>query len=50
MMRGSAVTCRHVDIDAYGRTVARCSAGTQDLSCGQIEGGFAVRRYGNISC
>jgi endonuclease YncB( thermonuclease family) len=50
MMRLSSVTCRQTDIDGYGRTVARCSAGTQDLSCGQIEGGFAVRRYRAISC
>jgi len=35
-------------IDVYGRTVARHSAGERDLSCEQIEGGFAVRRYGEI--
>ncbi len=48
---GSApLQCRQLDIDRYGRTVARCSAGPQDLSCGQIKGGYAVRRYGWIWC
>jgi endonuclease YncB( thermonuclease family) len=50
MLRWHSVTCRQTDIDGYGRTVARCSAGEQDLSCAQIDGGFAVRRYGAISC
>lgn len=50
MLQWKSVTCRQTDIDGYGRTVARCSAGEQDLSCGQLEGGFAVRRYGAISC
>ena len=44
------VQCRKTDVDAYGRTVARCTAGKADLSCAQIEGGFAVRRYGMIWC
>lgn len=42
--------CRATDTDAYGRTVARCSVEGADLSCAQIEGGFAVRRYGWIWC
>jgi endonuclease YncB( thermonuclease family) len=44
------LTCRSRDTDVYGRTVARCSAGQVDLSCGQLGGGFAVRRYGVIWC
>jgi endonuclease YncB( thermonuclease family) len=44
------VTCRKVDTDHYGRTVARCSAGKADLSCAQLDGGYAVRRYGMIWC
>lgn len=42
--------CRAIDRDAYGRTVARCVAAGRDLSCAQVEGRFAVRRYGSLSC
>jgi endonuclease YncB( thermonuclease family) len=44
------VECRGSDIDVYGRVVARCRAGRQDLSCRQIADGVAVRRYGWIWC
>lgn len=47
---GTEVQCRKIDTDVYGRTVARCNASGVDLSCAQIEGGFAVRRYGSIWC
>jgi endonuclease YncB( thermonuclease family) len=46
----SSLQCRSLDTDVYGRTVALCSAGQQDLSCGQLAGGYAVRRYGDVSC
>lgn len=42
--------CRQLDTDAYGRTIARCTASGQDLSCAQLNGGHAVRRYGMLSC
>lgn len=42
--------CRQTDIDVYGRTVARCSAGGVDLSCAQLEADQAIRRYGFIWC
>ena len=45
-----ALACERVDTDSYGRTVARCEADGVDLSCGQIEAGHAVRRYGFILC
>jgi endonuclease YncB( thermonuclease family) len=45
-----AIECREIDRDRYGRIVADCSAGEVDLSCAQLKGGFAVRRYGNIAC
>ena len=45
-----SLQCAERDTDAYGRTVARCQAGGTDLSCGQINGGFAARRYGVIWC
>lgn len=44
------VTCRAVEKDSYGRTVARCEANGRDLSCAMIEGGFAVMRYGSQFC
>jgi endonuclease YncB( thermonuclease family) len=50
LTRGGAVTCRQTDIDGYGRTVARCSAGNVDLSCAQLNDGAALPRYGAISC
>lgn len=51
MLAGRGVLmCERVDTDSYGRTVARCEAGGVDLSCGQIEAGHAVRRYGFILC
>jgi endonuclease YncB( thermonuclease family) len=49
LYRGN-VECRTIDHDRYGRIVADCSADRVDLSCSQLAGGFAVRRYGAISC
>lgn len=46
----NTVQCRPVDVDAYGRTVARCTAGKRDLSCAQLDADHAVRRYGVIFC
>lgn len=46
----NSVQCRKTDTDVYGRTVARCTAGKMDLSCAQIKGGHAIRRYGLIDC
>lgn len=50
LLRSGSVSCRAVDVDRYGRAVADCSAGGVDLSCAQLAGEFAVRRYGTISC
>lgn len=50
LIGGQTLSCRQTDIDHYGRTVARCSANEVDLSCAQIDGGHAVRRYGWIWC
>lgn len=44
------VTCRPIEKDAYGRTVARCEAGGRDLSCAMIASDHAVRRYSVIFC
>lgn len=44
------VTCSPAGRDAYGRVLARCQAGGVDLSCAQVAGGFAVVRYGSLSC
>lgn len=45
-----AVQCEPINVDRYGRTVARCTAAAKDLSCAQLEAGQAVRRYGWITC
>lgn len=50
LVGGAAMVCRQTDTDRYGRTVARCSVRGRDLSCAQVEGGFAVLRYAPISC
>lgn len=50
LLAGGEVTCRPTGTDHYGRTLARCSVGGEDLSCAQIEGGHAVQRYSRIWC
>ncbi len=50
LVSGAVMVCRQTDTDRYGRTVAHCSVRGRDLSCAQIAGGFAVRRYAPISC
>ena len=50
LLASRPIECRRADTDAYGRTVARCKAGDADLSCKQLEGGFAIRRYGVLWC
>lgn len=47
---GRDVVCRQVDRDRYGRAIVRCEADGRDLSCSMVQGGFAVRRYGPLSC
>lgn len=44
------VVCTPAGRDGYGRILARCSAGGRDLSCAQVEAGFAVERYGRLRC
>lgn len=44
------VICHAVDIDGYGRLVARCEANDRDLSCAMVESSHAIRRYGSINC
>lgn len=45
---GRTVQCRERDRDDYGRIVARCTAGTTDLSAEMVSRGYAIvlRRYG----
>ena len=50
LIGGRAVSCRQMDTDHYGRVVARCSVHGRDLSCAQVDGGFAVQRYGSLVC
>lgn len=50
LVRWSKVVCRQTDTDVYGRAVALCSAGQTDLSCAQVNGGYAIYRYSPITC
>lgn len=50
LVEDEPVQCRQVDTDRYGRAVAFCSVQGVDLSCAQVEGGFAVERYGVLEC
>ena len=50
LVSGRPVECRQVDTDRYGRAVARCTVEGRDLSCAQVDGGFAVTRYGFLVC
>jgi len=50
LVGGGSIDCHQTDIDRYGRVVALCSAAGRDLSCEQVRGGFAVRRYAPLSC
>lgn len=49
LTRGT-VTCTAIEIDHYGRTIARCTSKGKDLSCAMVEDGHAVERYGRLSC
>lgn len=50
LVEGRPLTCRETDIDHYGRVVALCSNGREDLSCSQVRSGHAVIRYGDLTC
>lgn len=50
LVAGRAVKCQQIDRDRYGRVIAQCWAGAQDLSCAQVSGGFAIERYGRLKC
>lgn len=46
----TAMECREIDVDHYGRIVARCEVNGIDLSCAQLDAGQAIRRYGLLLC
>ena len=50
LIAGRVVVCRIEGRDAYGRLLARCSAGGADLSCAMVAGGLAAYRYSVIRC
>jgi endonuclease YncB( thermonuclease family) len=50
LVGSSPLKCRSIDRDRYGREVAFCSARGRDLSCAQVKAGFAIERYGALSC
>lgn len=50
LVAGHQVTCEGEDRDRYGRVLARCQAGGQDLGAAMVEAGAAraYRRYSNL--
>jgi endonuclease YncB( thermonuclease family) len=50
LMADGPIRCRQTDTDHYGRIVAFCETGGRDFSCAQVEGHFAIERYGSLSC
>lgn len=50
LIAGRTVLCQGSGRDAYGRLLARCSAGGVDLSCAMLARRQAVRRYSAIRC
>ncbi|WP_083554990.1 thermonuclease family protein [Novosphingobium sp. NDB2Meth1] len=50
LLQAAPVECRKIDTDSYGRTVARCTADHIDLSCRQLNDGYAIRRYTLLTC
>lgn len=49
-LTSGAVVCQRIEIDHYGRTIARCTAQGQDVSCAMVAAKQAIRRYGNLTC
>ena len=47
LTRGAEVRCQQLDVDRYGRAVARCTARGVDVGAAQVEAGHALayRRY-----
>lgn len=47
LTRGAEVRCTPLDVDRYGRTIARCTARGVDLGAAQVAAGHALayRRY-----
>ena len=46
----TAMQCREIDMDHYGRIVARCEVDGKDFSCEMVRAGHAVERYGRLRC
>lgn len=42
MTAGQTVSCRRLDMDRYGRTVARCQAAGRDLGAAMVRAGHAL--------
>jgi endonuclease YncB( thermonuclease family) len=47
---GHSVACAQLGTDRYGRAIASCSVAGRNLECDQVAGGYAVERYGRLSC
>ncbi len=42
LIGNKSVSCEAIDIDRYGRTVARCTAGEADLNAEMVKSGWAL--------
>jgi len=47
---GNAVQCRQLDTDHYGRKIVQCVSAGVDLSCRMVRDGYAIERYGSLTC
>lgn len=50
LIGSNEVRCKLIETDHYGRPVMDCWAGATNLSCAMVKDGYAVERYGRISC
>ncbi|KAB8313823.1 thermonuclease family protein [Tolypothrix campylonemoides VB511288] len=50
LVSGQPVSCEQITTDRYGRAVAACTVFGADIECAQVKGGYAVVRYGSLSC
>ena len=42
LVRGAEVTCKRLDVDRYGRSVAVCKTGKSEINRAMVESGWAV--------
>lgn len=50
LIAANDVQCVQTDMDRYGRVVASCTSGGENLSCALVRANMAVIRYGGYPC